>query len=133
MKNPIRNKVPSEYFNSDIERRRKEYAEDEAYRVVVEKDYELNPKNMKYSDAFYRIGENVLLTKDTLLFPVKIVDGRKLFGKLQCLITPICSGEHTYFATPLGKRWVDRKFVILNHDHEYKQYKSYLVLKEDDT
>ena len=112
--------------NTDISHLREEYAEHERFRVAMEEEYIRDPKQMKYSEGFYKVGDSHRLSKDTLLFPVRIIDGRKLFGKLQCLITPICRNDSFLLSSPLGKRWVDRKFLILSHDHDFKQYTSHL-------
>ena len=115
-------------FEAERIRIRNEYVQDENFRIEMEKEYLCNPKHMKYAECFYKIGEGSLLSGDTMFFPVKIVDGRKLFGRLQCLIVPVVLGNHGLVATNLGRRWVDRKSLILDHDHDFKRIKPILIL-----
>lgn len=113
----------------DEAKRKKKYDEDEHYRKYVEamilKDP--NDSSLLYTVALYRIGHARRGGNYTLLFPVKILKARKSFGKLQCLITPLLPGDVRFrTASFLGERWIDRKFLLLQHDHEYKIYEKYL-------
>lgn len=132
MKKYSKRKTEENLMVSEIARRRKEYNENEIYRAMVEKEYIDNPKNIKYSEGFYVVGKGRVYTKGQLLFPVKIIDGRKMFGKLQCLVTPVCPSENSFFNSPLGKRWVDRDSLILSHDHAFKQYECCLIKEGDE-
>jgi len=102
----------------------KEYDENENFRKYVEAEIQKNPLGLMNKYAFYRIGALRSPYSDTVLFPVLIIDGRKLFGRLQYLITPLCRTDCGVYSrgSPLGKRWVDRKALILSHDHEYRVY-----------
>ena len=125
-------KKHDERIDADIQHLRKEYAENERFRLAMEEEYLHDPKQMKYSEGFYKVGDNSSLSKDTLLFPVRVIDGRKMFGKLQCLIKPICTNDGFLSSSPLGMRWVDRKFLILHHDHDFKKYESYLGIVDEE-
>lgn len=110
-------------------KRKKKYEEDEHYRKYVETEIQQNPNDstLRYAAAFFRLGKGWPGVKDTLFIPVKIIKGRKSFGRLQCLITPLFPVKSDFTNdTSLGKRWVDRKFLLLNHDHDFKLYKKYL-------
>jgi len=109
-------------FEAEYKKRRKEYDENENFRVALEKEFNENPKHIKYSIGFYRFGEGVPGSEDFILFPIKIIDGRKIFGKLQCKITPYLKYNEKISGHELGTKWVDRKFLILSHDHEYNIY-----------
>lgn len=119
---------------ADEAKRKKQRDEDEHYRKHVEAIIQKDPNDsfLRYAEAFYKLGKAWPGVKDTLFFPVKIINARKSFGKLQCLITPLLTGEEIFLNdTSLGQRWVDRKFLILNHDHAFKLYEKYLP--KDDT
>ena len=119
-------KHDTEKFKDEMAKRREEYAADERFRQMMEEDIIKTPSNLKYSRALYRIGKGKMAGNETLLFPVKIIDCRKMFGKIQCEITPLSKSETDFIGSPLGQRWIDRKFLILSHDHEYKMYQKYI-------
>lgn len=113
---------------------KKQRDEDEYYRKYVEKMIQDDPQDstLTYANALFRLGKGLPGTKDVLFFPVKIMKGRKSFGRLQCLITPLLTGEYVLLSdTSLGQRWVDRKFLILNHDHEFKFYQKHIDKEEE--
>ncbi len=110
--------------SNDKIKRSKRYDEDEHYRKYVEAEIKNTPSILSRVEAFYRLGRAWPGVKDTLLFPVIVLEARKSFGKLQCLITPLLAGDLA--RSSLGERWVDRKFLILQHDHEFRLYKKYL-------
>jgi hypothetical protein len=115
--------------STDEAKRKKQYDEDEHYRKLVESTIQKDPNDsfLRYAAAFYRLGKGWPGVKDTMFFPVKLIKARKSFGRLQCLITPLLTGEAIFSNdTSLGHRWVDRKFLLLNHDHDFKLYKKYL-------
>ncbi len=113
---------------------REQWKEDEDYRKMVEKMIHDDPGDsaLMYAKAFFRLGKAGFPgKKDVLLFPVKILKGRKSFGKLQCLITPLLTGaDLPHSDHSLGQRWVDRKFLVLGHDHEFKLYQKFLDSEE---
>jgi hypothetical protein len=112
----------------------KQRNEDENYRIFVEKMIQDNPQDtiLMYTDAFFRIGKGLPGRSNVLLFPVKVIKGRKSFGRLQCLITPLLIGNDVGLSdTSLGQRWVDRKFLILSHDHEFKFYQKHIASDEE--
>ena len=119
-----------ERHKKEMEKRREEYAADERFRQAMEKDINKTPSNLKYSRALYRMGKGKMAGQETLLFPVKIIDCRKMFGKIQCEITPLSQTETSLLGSPLGHRWIDRKFLILSHDHEYKSYQQHIEKEE---
>lgn len=114
--------VKTNITDPEILLRRKEYNENENYRTLVEEGYRKNPMSMKRLEGFFIVGNVSLGAKDQLLFPVRIVEARTLFGNLQCCITAICPNTDLRIGAPLGKRWVDRKFLILPHDHYFLLY-----------
>ncbi|HCE66848.1 MAG: hypothetical protein A2X82_09875 [Geobacteraceae bacterium GWC2_55_20] len=116
----------------DIENRRKEREMDERVRKIIEADIHKDPSNLNYGKAFYRLGELNLAGHENLLFPVKIIGRRKMFGKIQCEITPLSKIDDSLLGAPLGRRWVDRKFLILSHDNEYKIYQQHIEEHDDD-
>jgi hypothetical protein len=114
----------------DIMKNRKEV---EQYRNYVEKMIQDNPQDslLRYSKAFFRAADYKSSSrKNTLLFPVKVIKGRKSFGRLQFLISPLSKTDESLTGTPLGQRWVDRKFLILSHDLEYILYQEHLGIDE---
>lgn len=84
------------------------------YFDTCEADMKKWPTHYRYQLAFYRIGKNDL-DKDVMHIPVEISDGRLSFGKPQFLITP--SGV---IKGVLGKRWVNRKTLIMQHDRLFE-------------
>lgn len=112
----------------------KQREEDERYRKCIEKMIYDNPEDsfLKRTKAFFRMGHGLPGRKNAMLFPVKVIKGRKSFGKLQCLITPLSVGADVIFSdTTLGQRWVDRKFLVLSHDQEFELYQKYLAEDEE--
>jgi hypothetical protein len=77
---------------------------------LCEADILENPAHYTRAKAYFRLGKYDI-AKDTLIFPVEIKSVRKSFGKVQFLIA---HREDT--SELLGKRWVDRKALIMKHD-----------------
>jgi hypothetical protein len=102
----------------------------EQLRISMEKEYEKNPHHLKHLLGFYRIGDHAPVIEGTILFPVKITDARKIFGKLQCKISPYC-GNQFFSSTLLGEKWVERRAIILSHDHEFTAYSHVFEDKEN--
>lgn len=123
----IRQKVAKESAE-----RIEQYKTDERYRKEVEEMIQADSVNSYCyrTRAFFQQREGK--SKDTLYFPVTVIKGRKMFGKLQCLITPLCLTDNIYNRTPFGQRWVDRKFLVLGHDHEFKNLEKYLPPEKED-
>ncbi len=96
------------------------------FHKIYEKLYLENPDCAKYHKAFFRLGKNNN-SKDVLYFPILIRDGRLSFGQAQFLILPYGVDS---FNNNLGKRWVTRKALVMDHDRLFEHLNQAVVPQE---
>lgn len=80
-------------------------------RVRLESEMREHPDSLVGEKAYFRF-RRTNAREDVIYFPVVIKDSRVSFGKIHFLILPFSA-----VGLGLGSKWVERKQLILAHDH----------------